>query len=162
MKFNKQKRGVTLIESIMVIGLLTIIAFGIGSFIVTSMRAWLMVSGREAVLTKARVAMDRMVAELRRIRKPQNILVYTTSEVQFLDLSLNDIDFKQNGTNLLRNSDILATGLATPEGLRFTYLDATGEVTSVKQNIRSIRVWLYLSSQDQSITLESSARIRNL
>ncbi|MDD4178472.1 MAG: hypothetical protein PHH14_00260, partial [Candidatus Margulisbacteria bacterium] len=64
--------------------------------------------------------------------------------------------------NLFRNSDLLTTGLASPEGLRFTYLDTTGEATATKQNMRSIRVLLTLTSGTQRTTLESSARIRNL
>jgi len=156
------RKGFTLIETIIVLAVLAILTFGVASFIFTSMDAWVLISGRESAITKARVAMNRMVAELRRIRKPENILVYTTSEVQFLDLDVNLIDFKQDGTNLMRNTDILAAGLVSPGGLRFTYLDITGEATGAKQDIRSIRVWLLLSSGNQTMTLESSARIRNI
>ncbi|MEO0094170.1 MAG: prepilin-type N-terminal cleavage/methylation domain-containing protein [candidate division WOR-3 bacterium] len=155
-------KGYTLIEAIIVITLIAIIAFGFGSFIVTAMQNWILVSSRDSLVNNARHAMNRLTAELRRIRKPQNILTYTTSEVEFIDIDANTINFKQSGVNLLRNTDVLVTNLATPEGLRFTYLDATGEVTNVKQNIRSIRVWVYLISKDQFTTLESSARIRNL
>ena len=159
---HPEKKGFTLIETVVVFTLLAIIAFGIGSFIINAMRAWVFMSGRESAVSRARTAMNRMVAELRRIRRPQNILVSTTWECQFLDLAIDNIDFKQSGTSLLRNSDILATGLLSPEGLRFTYLDATGEVISTKLDMRSIRVWLSLASGTQLVTLESSARIRNL
>jgi len=155
-------RGLTLVELVMVILLLAVLAFGFGSFIIVAMQNWVLVSARESLVNSARGAMNRMVAELRRIRKPENIQTYTTSEVQFIDLDVEVINFRQEGTNLMRNNDILATSLATPEGLRFTYLGQTGEVTSVKQDIRSIRVWLCLSSRGQLTTLESSARIRNL
>ncbi|MGB9613647.1 MAG: PulJ/GspJ family protein [Candidatus Margulisiibacteriota bacterium] len=158
----KSNKGYTLIETIVVISLLAIIAFGFGSFIVTALQNWILISARDSLISSARQAMNRITAELRRIRKPQNILTYTTSEVQFIDIDTEVVDFKQSGTNLLRNNDILIANLASPEGLRFTYLDTSGEATWVKQNIRSIRVWLYLVSRDQFTTLESSARIRNL
>ncbi len=158
----KYSKGFTLIETVMVVALLAIIAFGMAGFIFSTMDAWVLISGRESAVTKARVGMNRMVSELRRIRKPENILVSATSEVQFIDLDVDVIDFNQDGSNLMRNTDILATGLVTPEGLRFTYLGATGEVTGVKQDMRSIRVWLFISSGNQTTTLESSARIRNL
>ena len=161
MKLSK-KSGYTLIEMVMILTLIAILSFGMAVFIVNSMQAWILISGWESAVTTARKAMDRMVAELRRIKKPENILVYTTAEVQFLDIDANTVDFKQSGTNLLRNTAVLATGLASPEGLRFTYLNATGEVTGIKQDMRSIRVWLSLSSGAQRTTLESSARIRNL
>jgi prepilin-type N-terminal cleavage/methylation domain-containing protein len=154
--------GFTLIETAIVISLLAVISFGIASFIMTSIQAWLLISQRDAVVGRSRTAMNRMVYELRRIKKPQNILTSEAAEVGFLDLDSQIVDFKQSGATLLRNADILATGLASPEGLRFTYLDATGEVTAVKQDMRSIRILLVLTSGTQLTTLESAARIRNL
>jgi len=162
MKLFYLRRGYTLVEAIMVIMILAIIGFGFGNFIVTSMQSAVFISGRETVTNTARSAMNRMVAELMRINRPQNIIIAATSECQFSDLDSSMIDFKQSGTSLLRNSDILATGLGSPEGLRFTYLDANGAETSVKLNMRSVRVWLYLASGGRVATLESSARIRNL
>jgi len=162
MKLFYLRRGYTLIEAIMVIMILAIIGFGFGNFIITSMQSAVFISGRETVTNTARSAMNRMVAELMKINRPQNIIIAATAECQFRDLDSSLIDFKQSGTNLLRNSDILATGLGSPEGLRFTYLNQSGSVTGVIQNIRSIRVWLYLASAGRVATLESSARIRNL
>ena len=146
----------------MVFTLIAILSFGMGNFIITMMRSWVLISSRDSAANRGRVAMNRMLSELRRLKKPNNIITYTTSEVRFLDISSQDIDFKQTGSNLYRNSDILATNLITPEGLRFTYLGSTGEVVSAKQNICSIRVWLYLSGGTERITFESSARVRNL
>jgi prepilin-type N-terminal cleavage/methylation domain-containing protein len=159
---KQSKGGFTLIETIIAIILLGIVALGLASFIFTSMEAWVLISGRDAAVSRARVAMNRMIAELRRVRKPQNLLTTTTSECRFIDLDAEQVDFQQSGSDLLRNSDILAAGLDTPTGLRFTYLDATGEVTATQLNMRSIRVWLSLSAGNQRTTLESSARIRNL
>lgn len=159
MKLNK--RGFTLIELVMVMSLAAILSFTFGGFIITSMQAWLLVTGRDAAVSSSRTALNRMTAEIRRIKKAENIIIFSTSECQFLDLDSQNIDFRQSGGDLLRNSDVLAAGLTLPLGLRFTYLDATGEVAAVKQNIRSIRVWLSLNAGGQGATLESAARIRN-
>jgi type II secretory pathway pseudopilin PulG len=158
----KSSKGLTLVEAIVVVTLMAIITFGIGIYITTSMQAWILISGRDAAVTTARTAMNRMVSELRCIREIQS---FEASKCDFIDIDMNNIVFMQSGSNLLRtflgSSNILATGLSLTEGLRFTYLDATGEVTAVKENIRSIRIKLYLSSGAQYTTLESSARIRN-
>jgi len=161
MKANNSN-GFTMIETIIVISLLAVISFGIAGFIMTAMQAWLLISQRDSAVNNSRVAMSRMMYDLRRIKKPQNIITAEATECGFLDIDSQTIDFKQSGTELRRNSDLLATGLASPEGLRFTYLDATGEATATKQNMRSIRVLLTLTSGTQRATLESSARIRNL
>ena len=158
----KSSKGLTLVEAIVVVTLMAIITFGIGIYITTSMQAWILISGRDAAVTTARTAMNRMVSELRCIREIQS---FEASKCDFIDIDMNNIVFMQSGSNLLRtflgSSNILATGLSLTEGLRFTYLDTTGEVTAVKENIRSIRIKLYLSSGAQYTTLESSARIRN-
>jgi type II secretory pathway pseudopilin PulG len=161
MKSNNRK-GFTLVETIMVFTLITILSFGMGNFIITLMRSWALISSRDSATSRGRVAMNRMLSELRRLKKPNNIITYTTAEVRFLDVDSSDIDFKQTGTDLYRNTAILATNLITGEGLRFTYLGATGEVVAAKQDIRSIRVRLYLASGTERITLESAARVRNL
>lgn len=155
------RTGFTLIETVITLALLAVVAFGMGSFILSSIQGWVLISQRESAVTIAKSAMNRMTAELRRIRTPQDILIHTNSQCRFVDISNQTIDFVQSGTNLLRNSDVLATGLSSPEGLRFTFVDATGESTSVHQEMRSIRVLLSVISGRQMTTLESSARIRN-
>lgn len=158
----KHTKGFTLIEVVIVISLLMVFSYNIGSFIFTATQSWLQISGREPTVNNTRVALNRMLLELRRIKKPQNITIFTTSECQFLDLDNQTIDYKQTGANLMRNADVMSTGLSTPTGLRFTYLDANSNQTATKQSIRCIRVWLSVLNSGRGITLESSARLRNL
>jgi len=161
MRLNKP--GFTLVESIIATVLLAILLVGLSTFLITTFRAWVIISGRDSAVTRARGAMNRVTAEIQRIKQPNNISTpLSSSTLTFQDISNVTVTFSQESTNLRRNSDILATGLATPEGLRFTYLGSAGDVVTVKQAIRSIRVWLSLSSGSQQTTLESSARIRNL
>jgi Tfp pilus assembly protein FimT len=160
--YNNQRPGFTLIEAVMIMTLLAIITFGMANFIVTMMRGWVLISGRDSALGRGRSALNRMTTEIRRLKKPNNILIYTSSDFKFLDTTSATVEFQQSGANLLRNGDTLVTTLVTPEGLRFTYLGSTGEVVTAKQNIRSIRVWLSLFGGREMVTLESSARVRNL
>jgi prepilin-type N-terminal cleavage/methylation domain-containing protein len=158
------KRGFTLIEAVIVIVMVGLIALLVGNFIITSLQAWLLVSTRSSAFSSARVAMNRMVAEMKNINRPQSIYLMQTSECRFLNISMEEIDFKQSGTNLLRNEDILVTNLASPEGLRFTYLNENGQPVASDDilDIKSIRIWLSLTLANQRVTLESAARIRNL
>lgn len=146
----------------MVIVLSGIIAFSVGGFILSSMKAWLLISGRNSLAASARFSMNRMVSELKRINRPQSIFLMNTAECQFIDIDVEMVDFKQSGTELLRNGEVLASNVSSPEGLRFTYLDADGSPTDYILDVKTIRVQLSLSSGDQAVTLESSARIRNL
>ena len=157
-------KGYTFIELVIVISLLALLSFIFGAFITESMDAWVFIKARENALGTSRYAIERMVTEFRRIQKPNMIITSTTSEVTFVDIGAGTVTFSQEATNLWRNTDILATGLVSGSGngLRFTYLDANGNSTSVKQNIRSIRVWLKLNKFGQIMILESAARLRNL
>lgn len=166
MKSNKAvpagRQGFSLIEAVIVLFLVAVLTFGLGSFIFETIQAWLSVSGRNSATNKASMAMNRITREIRRVKKPQNIQVFTSSEFQFVDIDSQTVDFKQTGSDLLRNGDVLASGLLSPIGLEFTYLDRNGSVAGAKQDIRSVRIWLSLVSGNQLTTLESSSRIRNL
>jgi hypothetical protein len=170
MKFINKKavpagrQGTTLIEAVITIALLAVIFSSISTFIITALRAWVLISGRDSAVGLARGAMNRVTVEIRRINTLSTISTpLASSKLRFQAIGdSTPITFSQEGTNLRRNGDILLTGLATPTGLSFTYLGPTGEVVNSTQNIRSIRVWLSLSAGSQRTTLESSARIRNL
>jgi len=56
----------------------------------------------------------------------------------------------------------MATALASPEGLRFSYLNENGGTAGVSTEVRSIRIWLSFNSRGQVLTVETSARLRNL
>ena len=159
---HKQSHGFTLVEAALVISLLAILSFGIGNFIITALQSYVLVSGRDALANSARTSLNRMSYEFRKIYRPQGILTAATSECRFRDIDNETIDFKQSGTDLLRNDVVMATALASPEGLRFSYLNENGGTAGVSTEVRSIRIWLSFNSRGQVLTVETSARLRNL
>jgi hypothetical protein len=85
-----------------------------------------------------------------------------TNECNFVDINGTTIDYKQSGNNLMRNSDTLEVGLASPpNGLIFTYVNAYGQSVLTKTLVKSVRVKLSLANAPLNVTFESSARIRN-
>lgn len=157
-----KKRGFTLIEAVIVIGLLAVISLGTASYLFEITKAWMVVRERESALSSARSAMNRITREIRRINTPFKITSAEATALAFQDISAANVEFKQNGAYLLRNSDVLAGDLASPGGLNFTYLTENGGITPIKQNIRAIRVDLHLKVGQEDLYLKSSARIRNL
>ena len=103
-----------------------------------------------------------MVRELRRIGSQGAIAVATSQECQFTDLSNVSIDFKKSGNNLLRNSDILTTYLASLGGLSFFYFNNNIVTTTDMTTLRYVKVRLVLVKGTQMLTIEDGARIRNL
>jgi type II secretory pathway pseudopilin PulG len=158
----RARKGYTLIEAAVVFLLVAILSFGIGSFMVSSTRLWLFITGRQSVIKTSRSSLNRMVAEMRKIKSKTSILKITTSEVQFITFdSAASIDYNKTGSNLMRASgtsnDILAEGL---NSLAFTYLNSLEAVTAVSTEVRSIRISLSVSGSGQTVTQETSVRMR--
>ncbi|MCM8779828.1 MAG: hypothetical protein NC914_01585, partial [Candidatus Omnitrophica bacterium] len=83
-------------------------------------------------------------------------------EFNFTDMDGNNISFRQSNNLLLRNANELTDVLANPGGLSFAYLDSSGSDTSVKDNIRMVRIRLNLASGENNMLIESLARFRNI
>ncbi|MBU4148945.1 MAG: prepilin-type N-terminal cleavage/methylation domain-containing protein [Candidatus Omnitrophica bacterium] len=156
------KRGFTLIELVMVIVIIAIIVVMIAPFIATMLDSWLFLKTERDMLFSTRLALNRVVREIRQIENVASIATFTATEFEFDEVGSNTINFRQSGSSLLRNSDELCDKLQDPGGLTFTYLDSDGNVTATAANIRMVRVKMILELEDSSITIESSATFRNI
>lgn len=154
------KPGVTLIETVVAMVLMGIIALVFFAYISEGFSAWFFVSGQKGLIFSGRAAINRMVRELKRIDKNDHISVFTTSEVDFIDVDNNSIVYSQEATRVRRNADVLVDNLLNPGGLVFKYLDSSGIETGTKSNIRAIRVRLTLVKGVNRYVVESAARLR--
>jgi prepilin-type N-terminal cleavage/methylation domain-containing protein len=119
----KKTSGFTLVEAILVIAILGIIA-GIGiSSIVTASDALSFLTVRSEVDQSADVAMARMLSDMRRLKDNLSVNTANASQFRFLDVDSTDINYYLNGNNLMRNSNILASNVAS---LAITYYDING------------------------------------
>lgn len=118
-------RGVTLIEVILVVIILGVVGAVFGGTFVSSMKTTVMVDTRKEALQSARMALARMSREIRLIRSATaaDIPTFTATNLQFIDNYASPIQFQLVGTNLNRNTDVLASNVTT---LTFTYLKKNG------------------------------------
>ncbi|MFA4967314.1 MAG: prepilin-type N-terminal cleavage/methylation domain-containing protein [Candidatus Margulisiibacteriota bacterium] len=165
MKF-KDRSGFTIIEVVLVITITVVLSLGLASFILSAMDSWVFVKSRQSALSEGRSTVERMIREIRRIRQPSSIGTAESSAIGFVDIDSRDIDFRQSGSDLLRteqgNSNIIASGVLTPEGLVMSYYDAGLNPTAIHQNIHYVKVRLTLVKGKETVILEDGARIRNL
>lgn len=168
-KFHKNKNGFTLIElifTIIVVGLV----FIIGGLVVSNiLNSWYIVTTNKELLFNGRVAMNRMVREIRHataivdakptIFKFNAELPYknTTKEVSIAyakDGAKNLLNRIEDGT-----SYILANNLTN---LHFEYFDANHHVTNDPNKIITIEIRLKLEHPeiDTKLDLNSSASVR--
>lgn len=159
--------GFTLIEVVLVIVIFGIVVGMVAPFIASVLDAWLLNRTERDLVFSARHSLNMMVREIRQIKNSTDyITTYTGTEFNFTDINNNPIDYKQSGNSLLRNSDELTDKLQIctpgPCGLDFTYLDSSEAVAATKSDIRMVRIRLILVSENDSITIGSLARFRNI
>ncbi|MFA6169232.1 MAG: type II secretion system protein [Candidatus Margulisiibacteriota bacterium] len=154
------RKGFTLIENIMVILLIGILFAGVAVYIQESIDSWVFMSEQKELLLDARSAMARMTRELKTTNRNVNLTVHTSTEVTFRNIQNNSITFRQDGSALKRNTEILAENLLIPRGLNFRYFDDAGSETSGSNMIESIRIRLTIVSGQNKFVIESSVGLR--
>ncbi|MBU0672070.1 MAG: prepilin-type N-terminal cleavage/methylation domain-containing protein [Candidatus Margulisbacteria bacterium] len=155
------KKGLSLIESVVVIMLAAIIASVVALYIRESLTAWDFMSGQKNITSSSRAAGLRLVRELKRIKNNAGLSVQASTEVEFTDIDDKTINFRQDGTRLMRNQDVLSDKLSSPGGLLLTYLDKAGAATSDQKQVKTIRVRITAINGQNKFVMESAARLRN-
>ncbi len=157
------RKAFTLIELVMTIVISSLI-FGIFAMVIYSgMQIWFFNKIQKTYLYEARTALNRMVREIRMTRDTTSagITTFATSEYSFTDINGNAINYRQSGSSLLRNSDIMIDNLVNPGGLAFAYLNQTGVATTERSSIRAVKVNLFLRSGSNVVKMQSAGGIRN-
>src|SRR3989339_247068 len=151
-------QGYTLIEVIISVVIVGIIAGVFAMVVASGMTSWLFMKGQKGMLLDASDALRRMSREMKRING-SNILAFTSSQCQFVDLSGNQIDYQQSGSDLMRNNAVLLGNLPA-NGLQFTYLDKNGNAAATAASIKIIQMYLHTQNATNQVRLMSAAGIR--
>jgi prepilin-type N-terminal cleavage/methylation domain-containing protein len=130
MEFSGEK-GFTLIEAVIVIVILSVLG-AIGTpLLMSATRSYMMERSIINTDAQAQLAVERMVREIKLV-DPANITAFTANSLSFT-LNGAPVSYSLNAQHqLLRNSDILATGVS---GLSFAYFrtDWTTPATQASQ-----------------------------
>lgn len=121
-----KRRGFTLIETILVIVIISIIAGVTGRVLSSGIDTYSLITSRRNALDHARVAMDRMVTELQGIN-PLTITWMANTRLIFLNQNLQLIKYNTattSGYNVLTRNDYELAGNVSY--LDFDYLKADG------------------------------------
>jgi prepilin-type N-terminal cleavage/methylation domain-containing protein len=164
------KKGLTLIELMIVTVLISIIVAASAVVFLTGLKAWSSGRDRTEIREEAGLAMERMVRDL---CQAGTITAATTAMITFTADVDNDsvnetVTFSRDaGNNLIRTVDGAAITL-TPDAraLTFSYTDlnnnGTVPVTQAdRNNIRVVTIALTMNKADETYALSSSAYTRN-
>lgn len=158
-------RGWTYVELVVAVTLSTVIILSLGKI------ALLMVDAHEVEIMargmrgEASEACYRFSREARGVRDLQSVTTATSQEFRFTDVNGNDIRYRLNGTNVLRNADTMVEQVSD---LTFTYYDTDGAgiVTPIvgpsSTDIRSVRMVLTVTRSGESFNVQTQAKLRNV
>ncbi|MFA5100129.1 MAG: type II secretion system protein [Candidatus Omnitrophota bacterium] len=164
-KVRISRRGVTLIELVMVIAVVGILAAMSSGYINQVINTWQTVSFRIESVSQMRSALDRMSREIRQVKNTTSVLSAAANAFRFIDSADAAIMYNIAGANVLRNNEVLAAGVAR---LEFAYYDAQGvllpapNVFPDETDIKRISVTLEISSSGQNKTMSVQVFPRNL
>lgn len=159
------RKGITIIEFIIVISIVGILAAVSSLYISETINLWQFLSFRNELVSQERMALMRMVREIRQINDDFSVITANAARFQFDDINDNRIDYRLQGVDLMRNTDVLISGV---DSLAFTYYDENNTVIGApvvspgRTNIYRIEITLTVRFGNQSKTLTSRVYPRNL
>jgi prepilin-type N-terminal cleavage/methylation domain-containing protein len=165
MTAKRRQKGVTLIEMVMTIVIVGILA-GIGAvYIKGVVDLWDFWSFHSDIVSQGRIAEMRMARDIRQVKNDTSVLIADRSQLQFKDANDLTIGYSLNGANLMRNSDILASGVTN---LTFSYFNATSSPLTPlplsaagRSDISLVGIVLTIVSGNQNKTLATQVYPRN-
>lgn len=154
----KNKNGFTLVE--LVVGMTAGVVISlVAMFLYAPVDNFVFTQTRRSGVSGAADAIARILKEVRRLDDPSQITIWSASDFEFVDIDSNTVRFRLSGSNILRDSDVLASDV---QSLTFAYLDEDGVVATVVGDIRIVDVEVVKTSGTHTVRLESGTRIRNL
>jgi type II secretory pathway pseudopilin PulG len=144
------------VETVLTIAIVGVLALVVAPTLISTVSHFSLISGRRATITDAKVAMDRMMIEMRLIPDTNNITAFSASSITFNTPSESGITYALNGSDLQRNGVNLLSNVSS---LAFTYLDANGAATAVKANIKRIGVELLVNAATGSGTFRLRSQV---
>lgn len=161
---SRAARGITLIELMMVITIVGILAGVSSMYIRETASLWRYITFRNDIVAQGRMALMRLSREVRQVRDDSSVYTAGATQFEFDDSNDNRINYQLSGTDLLRNSDVLADSISS---LSFVYFNAnnaqitTPDIYPSRTDIRRIEVNLTVQSGDQAKTIKAQVYPRN-
>lgn len=160
------KKGFTLIEMVMVITLLGIIGGIIAPPLYQATRGWFEVTAREGITESGRIAIERMMREIRNTRRTSanNPCISSAAATSFVfsnyssDCS-NPVTFDISGSNIRRSGINLADNVQT---LAFTYYDTNNATTLTAVNVRRVGIEIVSTRGGETARKYSEVYLNNM
>ncbi|MFH0799333.1 MAG: type II secretion system protein [Pseudomonadota bacterium] len=153
----KRAQGFTLVELIIGMTAGAVVSL-VAVFLLMPAQNWVHIMERRSGMAEAELATTRLILEAGRIKSPEDITVFTSTHLTFVDIDDQAVDFSLTGTDLLRGTDALARNV---QSLTFEYLKKDATAAAAAADIRTVRVTIVITAGQQTVRLQSAAQIKN-
>ena len=157
-------RGYTLAELLTAMGVLALLLAGLLFTLQEGQYVYSFGAGRSEVQQNARVALDRMLREL---RTATQVTTAASNDVKFTFVDDTGtsvtVEYSLSGTNVLRNQTVPAIGgqpatlTGGVAGLTITYYDVDHNTTTTPGNVYSANIQLTTQAEDPALAASSPA-----
>jgi type II secretory pathway component PulJ len=145
MKLTEQKTGgFTLVELVLSISLLGIVGGIMGALFAESITSYSTMADRRSSMESARIAVERIKRDVELIASTGDIATFTDTNFTFSLAGEGSVAYTLSGTQLLRNTDVLADGVSFFD---FNYLDQNGASAGTAAAIRRIQFEIQVSTE---------------
>jgi len=153
--YIKNKKGFSLIEMMVALGILSLVIIGLVTFFSGGTRAWVTGQYQLEAQRNARLSMDRMVREIREGTSIDEISSTTTIKINYLaSFGKSPVTYSFSGNTVSRDDIPLINNVKT---LNFTYPDASAPLSKVH-----ILLEVDVDKDDYAdITLNADINLRN-
>ena len=169
---HRGNRGITLIELVITMVLMGIVAVVVANALSTGTKGNLVTDNRKESLDQARVAMERMIREIRNLRNSTSVTTSSSTQFCFTDTESTLIDYNYSNPNIIRDTGNCAAGggatLATniAATFSFAYIKANGAAEDPVQfssvTTKRIRITIPCTISGETVTLQSEVWPRSL
>ncbi len=163
--YNKQQRGFSLIEMMIVVVILGLITLGLVTFFTGGTKSWVAGQSQLEAQRNARQAMDRIV---RKIREGKNIKSGSGGDtITILYADSSEKEYRRDSFTLREDGSPLINNLIDKNYTTypiFRYYNETGEVEPNGNNISKVHIELEVDVDKDSnpdITLNTDVNLRN-
>jgi prepilin-type N-terminal cleavage/methylation domain-containing protein len=142
----RTRSGFTLVELVSVMSILSIVGLVTSYTIMESMKVYARSVPAMDATYQAHLATERMGREVRDLLNTDSITTYTATALTFDDSAGNTIAYTLSAGDLLRNGDLLATGVTS---LAFDYWKSDGTAAATTDDIHLFEIDLTVQVVDQ-------------
>ncbi|MFQ5674494.1 MAG: PilW family protein [bacterium] len=159
---RKSQSGMSLIELIMVMVMISVLAGFVSNLIFYEVNTYDLITNRKQGIQNSRYALHLMTRDLRQIANQDSIFQASTDSVRFKNVNNQAISYELANSNILRNGDLLLDNVGS---FHFTYIDDAGDTLSTPvsdpRQIRAISLSLSTIIKGQVVNSKIKVTPRN-